>query len=81
MSKTNLAMEEKYNYVCYFHKRINLFVYDAPKKRNMYRMLLKSFDWNGMSRGGDYDRESGKSEFLGKEYIPDFILDKNESIY
>ena len=28
----------------------------------------------GFSRGADYDRESGKFEFSGKEYIPDFII-------
>ena len=27
-----------------------------------------------MTKGIDYDRESGKFEFSGKEYIPDFIL-------
>jgi hypothetical protein len=26
--------------------------------------------------GNDYDRESGKFEFSGKEYIPDFIVPK-----
>ena len=29
-----------------------------------------------MSKGADYDRESGKVEFSGKEYIPDFIVPK-----
>ena len=30
----------------------------------------------GLSKGADYDRESGKFEFSGKEYIPDFVLPK-----
>lgn len=30
----------------------------------------------GLSKGTDYDRESGKVEFSGKEYIPDFIVPK-----
>ena len=29
-----------------------------------------------MSKGTDYDRESGKVEFSGNEYIPDFIVPK-----
>ena len=28
----------------------------------------------GMNKGTDYDRESGKFEFSGKEYIPDFVI-------
>ena len=30
----------------------------------------------GFSKGVDYDRETGKFEFSGKEYIPDFIIPK-----
>jgi len=30
----------------------------------------------GLSKGSDYDRESGKFDFSGKEYIPDFIIPK-----
>lgn len=30
----------------------------------------------GLNKGIDYDRESGKFEFSGKEYIPDFIVPK-----
>ena len=30
----------------------------------------------GLSKGSDYDRETGKFEFSGKEYIPDFIIPK-----
>ena len=30
----------------------------------------------GLSKGTDYDRETGKFEFSGKEYIPDFIIPK-----
>lgn len=30
----------------------------------------------GLSKGLDYDRESGKFEFSGREYIPDFIIPK-----
>ena len=29
-----------------------------------------------MNKGTDYDRETGKFEFSGKEYIPDFIIPK-----
>jgi hypothetical protein len=30
----------------------------------------------GLNKGVDYDRETGKFEFSGKEYIPDFVIPK-----
>lgn len=39
---------------------------------NIERLLIG----RGLAKGIDYDRESGKFEFSGKEYIPDFILPK-----
>lgn len=40
---------------------------------NAIEMLFVGKCWN---KGIDYDRESGKFEFSGKEYIPDFIVKK-----
>lgn len=31
-----------------------------------------------MDKGIDYDRETGKFMFSGKEYIPDFVINKYE---
>ena len=54
-------------------------VFDKPNKeieiQNSIESLLIGRGWN---KGIDYDRESGKFEFSGKEYIPDFIVPKLE---
>ncbi len=51
--------------------------FSAPEKEievqdNLERLLIG----RGLAKGIEYDRESGKFEFSGKEYIPDFILPK-----
>ena len=39
---------------------------------NIERLLIAS----NMTKGTDYDRETGKFKFSGREYIPDFIFPK-----
>ena len=52
-------------------------IFQQPDKeldvQNAIEVLLIG---RGLSKGADYDRESGKFEFSGKEYIPDFVLPK-----
>lgn len=52
-------------------------IFQEPQKevevQNAIETLLLG---RGLSKGIDYDRESGKLEFSGKEYIPDFIIPK-----
>ena len=50
---------------------------DTPKKEkdvqdNVERLCVSI----GMNKGIDYDRETGKLNFSGREYIPDFIVPK-----
>lgn len=40
----------------------------------MQEQLRKFFDAIGLEQGKDYERESGKFQFAGREYIPDFVL-------
>lgn len=63
----------------YISKRFRLIFKEAPK--NEYEVqdkLENSFIANNMDKGLDYDRETGKFKFSGKEYIPDFIIPKYE---
>lgn len=52
-------------------------IFQKPEKeievQNAIETLLLG---RGLSKGIDYDRESGKLEFSGKEYIPDFVIPK-----
>lgn len=46
--------------------------YEKEIQDNVERLFIS----NEMSKGIDYDRETGKFNFSGREYIPDFILPK-----
>ena len=57
--------------------RLRSAMFQQPEKeidvQNAIESLLLG---RGLQKGADYDRESGKFEFSGKEYIPDFIIPK-----
>lgn len=57
--------------------RLRTVIFDKPQKevevQNAIETLLLG---RGLSKGTDYDRETGKFEFSGKEFIPDFIIPK-----
>lgn len=61
----------------FLQSRLRTVIFQKPEKeveiQNGIEALLLG---RGMSKGSDYDRESGKFEFSGKEYIPDFIIPK-----
>lgn len=61
----------------FIKSRLRTTVFEIPAKeiqiQNAIETLLVG---RGMNRGTDYDRESGKFEFSGKEYIPDFVIPK-----
>lgn len=61
----------------FLQSRLRTVIYQRPEKeidvQNGIESLLLG---RGLSKGADYDRESGKFEFSGKEYIPDFIIPK-----
>lgn len=61
----------------FFKSCLRSSIFSAPQHevevQNAIETLLLG---RGLTKGIDYDRESGKLEFSGKEYIPDFIIPK-----
>ena len=61
----------------FIKSRLRTVIFDRPQKevevQNAIETLLLG---RGLSKGTDYDRETGKLEFSGKEFIPDFIIPK-----
>lgn len=61
----------------FIKSRLRTVIFTKPQKeievQNAIEALLLG---RGLNRGTDYDRETGKFEFSGKEYIPDFIIPK-----
>ena len=72
----DFADDEFDNLENFLKLRIRSAVFQKPAKeievQNVIETLLLG---RGLAKGTDYDRESGKFEFSGKEYIPDFIMD------
>lgn len=65
------------NFEYFLQSRIRTVIFQKPEKevevQNAIEALLLG---KGLMKGSDYDRESGKFEFSGKEYIPDFVIPK-----
>lgn len=61
----------------FIQSHLRTVIFQKPTKeieiQNSIEALLLG---RGLSKGSDYDRESGKFEFSGREYIPDFIIPK-----
>jgi hypothetical protein len=74
---SDFSNDEFSNIENFIKTRLRSAIFDKPDKelqvQNAIENLFLGKDW---SRGIDYDRESGKFEFSGKEYIPDFIIPK-----
>ena len=71
-------VEDEFENISNFIKsKLRASIFTVPEKevevQNALELLLIG---RGLNKGIDYDRESGKFEFSGKEYIPDFILPK-----
>ena len=61
----------------FFQSRLRSVVFRCPEKEVQVQDAIETLlIGRGLSKGADYDRESGKFEFSGKEYIPDFIIPK-----
>lgn len=61
----------------FIKSRLRTVVFQKPEKELEIQNAIESLLLGrGLSKGSDYDRESGKFEFSGKEYIPDFIIPK-----
>ena len=67
--------DEFENIANFFQSRLRAAIYQKPEREIEVQNAIESLLLGrGFSRGADYDRESGKFEFSGKEYIPDFII-------
>ena len=61
----------------FIQSRLRTVIFQKPEKEIEVQNAIESLLLGrGLSKGLDYDRESGKFEFSGKEYIPDFIIPK-----
>lgn len=59
----------------FLQSRLRTVIFQKPEKEKEIQNAVESLLLGrGLSKGVDYDRESGKFEFSGKEYIPDFII-------
>lgn len=73
----DFADDEFDNLENFLKSKLRTAMFEIPEKelqvQNAIETLLLG---RGMNKGTDYDRESGKVEFSGKEYIPDFVIPK-----
>ncbi|MDE5620263.1 MAG: hypothetical protein K2I80_07055 [Ruminococcus sp.] len=76
-NEIDFANDEYSNLENFLKTKLRTVMFEQPAKekdvQNAIEMLFVGRGWN---KGIDYDRESGKFEFSGKEYIPDFIVNK-----
>ena len=76
-SATEFAENEFDNIENFIKSNVRATIFSIPQKKveiqNAIETLLIG---KGMQKGIDYVRESGKFEFSGKEYIPDFVIPK-----
>lgn len=74
---TDFADDEFDNIENFLQLKIRSVIFSKPEKEIEVQNAIESLLLGrGLSKGLDYDRESGKFEFSGKEYVPDFILPK-----
>ena len=76
-SEEEFAEDEICNLENFILSRLRAVVFTKPEKEKQVQDAVEAlFIGNGWQKGIDYNRESGKIDFSGKEYIPDFIIPK-----
>lgn len=76
-SATDFVEDEFDNFANFIRSKLRASIFTAPTKEVEVQNAIESLlIGHNMTKGIDYDRETGKIEFSGKEYIPDFILPK-----
>ena len=74
---TDFVDDEFDNIENFIQSRLRTVIYQKPDKEvEMQNGIESLLLGRGLSKGADYDRKSGKFEFSGKEYVPDFIFPK-----
>lgn len=86
LSSTRLliaTLEGNYDYVegelnnleNFINSKLRLMFNSIPtNEKDVQDNLERLFIGNNMNKGVDYDRETGKFNFSGREYIPDFVF-------
>lgn len=76
-NEVDFINDEYSNLENFLKTKLRTVMFEQPTRekdvQNAIEMLFIGKGWN---KGLDYDRESGKFEFSGKEYIPDFVVKK-----
>lgn len=72
--------EDEFENISNFIKgKLRTIIFQQPTlEKEVQNSIETLFVGKNMVKGIDYDRETGKFEFSGKEYIPDFIIPKLE---
>lgn len=76
-ASADFADDEFDNLENFIQSRLRTVIFEKPQKEIEVQNAIESLLLGrGLNKGTDYDRETGKFEFSGKEYIPDFIIPK-----
>lgn len=76
-SNADFADDEFDNLENFIKSRLRTVIFSRPEKEIEVQNAIESLlAGRGLNKGVDYDRETGKFEFSGKEYIPDFVIPK-----
>lgn len=76
-SNIDFVNEEIENIENFIKSKLRSVVFGTPtKEKEVQNSIETLFIGKGYSKGIDYDRETGKFNYSGREYIPDFILPK-----
>lgn len=78
-SNIDFIDEEVENVANFIKAKLRKAVHSEPtREKDIQDCIENLFIGKGYEKGIDYDRETGKFNYSGKEYIPDFILPKLE---
>lgn len=76
-SNIDFVSEEIDNVENFIKTKLRSVIFDIPtKEKEVQNGIETLFVGKGFCKGIDYDRETGKFNYSGREYIPDFILPK-----
>ena len=76
-AETEFSNDEFIDLENYIKTRLRSVIFTKPSKEIEIQNAIENlFVGRGWNKGIDYDRETGKVLFSGKEYIPDFIIPK-----
>ncbi|MCM3172891.1 hypothetical protein [Paenibacillus sp. MER 99-2] len=76
-SNIDFVEEEVDNIESFIKTKLRSVLYEIPQKEKEVQNAIENlFVGKGFNKAIDYDRETGKFNFSGREYIPDFILPK-----